>query len=131
MRRFTHTRQIKSPIWLAVTHTFAWTGIYSDSFHTLKNRLQELGVRHIRDANFGSDTAFKDRINQLAGIGIKSDIICEPWWTWACDLSYFKLIKYLPNAPVEFIEYPNELFDYHGVTAAQCRTDYTNFYNTR
>ncbi len=78
----------------------------------------------------GSDTAFNDRINQLAGIGIRSDIICEPWWTWPENLGYFKAIKYLPNAPVEFIEYPNELFDYPGVTASQCITDYTNFYNT-
>jgi len=111
------------------THFF-WTGVYSDSFPTLKSRLQELGVRHIRDTNFGSDTAFKDRINQLAGIGIKSDIICEPWWTWPENLSYFKAIKYLPNAPIEFIEYPNELFHYPGVTASQCITDYINFYNT-
>jgi len=32
------------------TH-FDKAGVYSDSFHTLKNRLQELGVRHIRDTN--------------------------------------------------------------------------------
>jgi len=80
--------------------------------------------------HFGSDTAFNDRINQLAWIGIKSDIICEPWWTWTENLSYFKAIKYLLNAPVEFIEYPNELFDYPGVSASQCISDYTNFYNT-
>ena len=111
------------------TH-FSWPGAYSDSFTTLKSRLQELGVRHIRDINMGSDTAFNDRINQLAGAGIKSDIICEPWWTWPENLAYFKTIRYLPNAPVEFIEYPNELFDYPGITASKCITDYTGFYNT-
>jgi len=111
------------------TH-FDKAGVYSDSFVTLKSRLQELGVRHIRDTNFGSDSAFNDRVNQLAGTGIKSDIICEPWWTWPENLTYFKAIKYQPNAPVEFIEYPNELFDYPGVTTSQCITAYINFYST-
>ena len=111
------------------TH-FYWSGVYSDSFHTLMSRLQELDVRHIRDVNFGSDSAFRDRINQLAGVGIKSDIICEPWWTWPENLIYFKALKSLPNNPVEFIEYPNELFQYPGITASKCISDYNNFYNT-
>ncbi len=111
------------------TH-FSWAGIYSDSFTTLKSRLKELGVRHVRDTNMGSDSIFNDRINQLAGTGIKSDIICEPWWTWPENLSYFKAIKYQSNAPVELIEYPNEWFDYPGVSASKCITDYISFYNT-
>ena len=106
------------------TH-FNYEGVYQDSFQGIKSRLQELGVRHLRDENNGNNPAFNNRVNEIAGLGIKFDLICEVWWTWAQNRSYLIATKDMSNAPVEYIEYPNEL----DAQATQVQ-DYTNFYNT-
>jgi hypothetical protein len=108
------------------TH-FNYPGVYTDSFPTLKSRIHELGVRHLRDENNGNISGFNNRINQIAGMGIKFDLICEVWWTWEQNRNYLITTKNMPNSPVEFIEYPNELDVARPESQIQ---DYTDFYNT-
>jgi hypothetical protein len=104
---------------------FAYAGVYTDQFPTLKSRLTELGLRHIRDENNGDNPTFNDHVNQAAGLGMKFDLICEKWWTplWVQNRNNLIATKNMPNAPVEFIEYPNE--DDASPTWVQ---DYTTFF---
>src|SRR5918998_1731657 len=53
--------------------------IYDDTaygnFNLVRDRLRELGVRHIRDGLCGSCAWQHDRLNALAADGIKADLI--------------------------------------------------------
>ncbi len=71
------------------THIHYYDTSYSN-FSLIKQRLQELGIRHIRDG--GSDPTWIQRINELAGVGIKSTIVVDPNIGVAPNHSY-------PNAP--------------------------------
>ncbi|HAL83497.1 MAG TPA: hypothetical protein DCO83_15720 [Mucilaginibacter sp.] len=89
---------------------FAYPGVYTDGFLTLKSRMLELCLRHIRDENNGDNATFNDHVNQLAALGMRFDLVCEKWWLplWTQNRNYLIATKNMPNAPVEFIEYPNE-----------------------
>ncbi|CAA9348604.1 hypothetical protein AVDCRST_MAG94-2670 [uncultured Leptolyngbya sp.] len=79
-------------------------GVYSKYNDIIKPRLQELGVRHIRD-NSGKDAAFYQKLNDLATIGIKSTLIVDVERYQPAEA--VALAKAIPNSLVA-VEGPNE-----------------------
>ncbi len=72
----------------------------------IKPRLQELGVRHIRDGFSVDNTAARDKFNELATIGIKSTLVMDPRdGTQPQDA--VAIAKSVPNS-IEAVEGPNE-----------------------
>jgi hypothetical protein len=57
------------------THLRYYDTAYGN-YSLIKQRLQELGVRHIRDG--GSDPTWIQRVNDLASSGIRSTIVLDP-----------------------------------------------------
>lgn len=104
------------------THIRYYDTAYGN-FPLIKQRLQELGVRHLRDG--GSDPLWIQRINELAQAGIKSTIVIDPYIGLGPDASYdikppgytvSQLVKNLIPQAVEAVEILNEfdLFRYQG-----------------
>ena len=48
------------------------------NYDLIKSRLQELGIRHIRDGVNPSDTNTQQKFNDLATLGIKSTLVMDP-----------------------------------------------------
>lgn len=96
------------------THIRYYDTAYGN-YSLIKQRLQELGVQHIRDG--GSDPTWIQRINDLASVGIKSTLVIDPYFGVGPDASYsinspgytvHQLVKdLLPNA-VDAVEILNE-----------------------
>lgn len=96
------------------THIRYYDTAYGN-YSLIKQRLQELGVKHIRDG--GSDPTWIQRINDLASVGIKSTLVIDPYIGVGPDSSYNinppgytvqQLVKnMLPNA-VDAVEILNE-----------------------
>lgn len=101
------------------THLHYYDTAYGN-FSLIKQRLQELGVRHIRDG--GSDPTWIQRTNELASVGIRSTIVVDPNIGVAPNASYTpaapgytinQMIKEkLPNA-VAGVEVLNEFDFFH------------------
>jgi hypothetical protein len=85
---------------------------YTNSYTQVRDRIIDLGVRHIRDFAV-SNPAFNAKIKELAAYGIKFDLICDIRYGWAPDwagsLANVKTLMSLPNNPVDMIEGPNEM----------------------
>lgn len=95
------------------THFNYGSSPYNKSYAQCRDLLIDLGVRHIRDAN---NSGVKNKYSELAGYGIKVDLICDiiRWQqpaTWSDAKTITKAIMSMPNSPVEYIEGPNE-FDF-------------------
>lgn len=80
----------------------------------IKPRLNELGVRHIRDG--GSEPIFLEKLNDLASVGIRSTLVMDPR-DGIKPADAVKIAKTVANS-VEAIEGPNETdlneFSYNG-----------------
>jgi len=87
-------------------------GPYGRFNDIIKPRLQELGVRHIRDGGQGAE--FAQKLNDLATIGIKSTLVMDPrdGTTPANVVGWAKQI----SASLEAAEGPNEWDINPGVT---------------
>lgn len=101
------------------THIHYYDTAYGN-FSLIKQRLQELGVRHIRDG--GSDPTWIQRINELAGVGIKSTIVVDPNIGVGPNHSYSnappgysitQLVKEKLPGAVEAVETLNEFDFFH------------------
>jgi len=79
-------------------------GVYGKYNEVIKPRLQELGVRHIRD-NSAKSTAFYQKLNDLASVGIKSTLVVDVERYQPAEA--VDLAKALPDA-LDAIEGPNE-----------------------
>jgi len=87
-----------------VTHLRYTDTSYGNYSEIIKPRLQELGVRHIRDG--GKDKKFFDKLNDLATIGIKSTLVMDPRdGTQPQDAA--TIAKTIPKS-LEAVEGPNE-----------------------
>lgn len=95
------------------THFYYTNTVYWSDYTILRDRLIELGIKHIRDGNAGQNTTYRQRLNELAGYGIKSLLICDTRFgladNWQQSLTRLKLIMNQSNNPVELIEGPNEM----------------------
>ncbi len=106
------------------THLRYYDTAYGD-YSLIKQRLQELGIHHIRDG--GTDPTWAQRINELGRLGIKSTLVIDPNIGVAPDASYgtkapgytvHDFVKNLVPDGVEAVEILNEfdlfhqLFDY-------------------
>lgn len=87
-----------------VTHLRYLDTSYGNFDGVIKPKLQELGIRHVRDG--GTDPGFLQRVNQLGSVGIKSTLVIDPrdGYTPANAVPILKQV--LPA--VEAIEGPNE-----------------------
>lgn len=97
---------------------------YYTAYSTLKTRLQELGVRHIRDGLLDTtDQWFYDRINELASLGIKGIFIT--------DLPMNRIVPTADKitSAIEAFEGPNEVND-NGWTQAGARQYQIDLWNT-
>ncbi len=76
-------------------------GRYSD---VVEPRLRELGIRHVRDG--GNDAGMFEKLNRLAGFGIRSTLVMDPRDGITPENAVELLKKVLPS--VTAIEGPNE-----------------------
>ena len=96
------------------------------NYSIIKSRLQELGIRHIRDG--GKDAILNQRLQDLATIGIKSTLVMDPRdGTKPTDA--VTIAKAVPTS-IEAVEGPNETdlfnFTYNGKSFPQATRDYQN-----
>ncbi|MBD2022473.1 hypothetical protein H6F43_20035, partial [Leptolyngbya sp. FACHB-36] len=88
-----------------VTHLRYLDTAYAHYEDIVKPKLQELGVRHIRDG--GRDPEFFRRLNDLATIGIHSTLVMDP--RDGIDPSNVISTAIAPVLPsIEAVEGPNE-----------------------
>jgi hypothetical protein len=80
---------------------------YNNYSSIIKPRLQELGIRHIRDGIYPGDKVAQDKFNDLAKIGIKSTLLMDP--RGMTSASEAVEIAKKVSASVIAIEGPNEL----------------------
>jgi hypothetical protein len=92
------------------THLRYIDTVYSKYADLIKPKLQELGVRHIRDG--GNDSSFFRKLNELAALGIKSTLIMEP--SFGQNIYPTNVVDVIKKAlpSVEAVEGPNE-WDIH------------------
>lgn len=93
----------------------------------IKPRLEELGIRHIRDGGKGSD--FFQKLNDLAKSGIKSTLVADPR-DGVTPFNIVDVLKKIPNS-VEAVEGPNEWdvhpeLKYNGKSFPEGLRDYQN-----
>lgn len=96
------------------THTYYSDSVYYSRFSTIEQRLQELGIHHIRE-NLVTDRPDQvERLNQLAADGVRSTLILgspeEP--SGALD-ELVLIVGNELNGSVDAVEGPNE-FDLQG-----------------
>jgi hypothetical protein len=108
------------------THLRYLDTAYGNYSGIIKPRLQELGIRHIRDG--GKDPIFNQKLNDLATIGIKSTLVMDPRdGTLPADA--VAIAKAVPQSIVA-VEGPNETdlhnFSYNGKSFPQATRDYQN-----
>lgn len=89
-----------------VVHLNRTESAYNDYDSTIKPRLQELGVHHIRDGVKLNDTATQQKFAELANVGIKSTLVMDPR-DQATASEAIDIVKAIPTA-VEAVEGPNE-----------------------
>lgn len=96
------------------THLRYYDTAYGN-YPLIRQRLLELGVRHIRDG--GSDPTWIQRTNELGTLGIRSTIVIDPFIGTGPNASYdlrppgydvYTLVKNLVPAGVEAVEILNE-----------------------
>ncbi|NJP08629.1 MAG: hypothetical protein HC866_03435 [Leptolyngbyaceae cyanobacterium RU_5_1] len=96
------------------THLRYYDTAYGN-YPLIKQRLLDLGVRHIRDG--GSDPTWIQRTNDLGSVGIKSTIVIDPLIGTGPNASYdmkppgydvYSLVKNLVPTGVEAVEILNE-----------------------
>lgn len=87
-----------------VTHLRYLDTSYVNYDGIIKPRLQELGIRHIRDG--GSDAGFFYRVNDLANSGIRSTLVIDPRDGYTPD----NVVQIIQGAmpAIEALEGPNE-----------------------
>ncbi|WP_218080019.1 glycoside hydrolase family protein [Anthocerotibacter panamensis] len=82
---------------------------YGNYYGLIKPKLQELGVRHIRDG--GDDAQFFQKLNDLAGVGIRSLLVMDP--RDGIDPARAVAIAKTVAPSIEAVEQPNE-YDFSG-----------------
>jgi hypothetical protein len=80
--------------------------VYGKYDSIIKPRLQELGVRHIRDGFSLEDLSTQEKFKDLARVGIKSTLIMDPRWQ-RNPSTVVEIAKSVP-ASAEAVEGPNE-----------------------
>jgi hypothetical protein len=85
-------------------HLFFTDTAYKNFSSIIKPKLQELGIRHIRD-NGISDPAYYSRLKELRQLGIKTTLISG--YPGITPTQYLQVVKTLGNV-VEAVEGPNE-----------------------
>jgi hypothetical protein len=99
------------------THLRYYDTAYGN-YPLIKQRLQELGVRHIREG--GNDPTWVERVNDLASVGIKSTIVLDPnigispiesYSMRSNNYNLDELLKNVIPGSVDAVEILNE-FDY-------------------
>ena len=89
-----------------VTHLSRNNSAYGDYDTIIRPRLQELGIRHIRDGVKLKDAATRRKLIDLATLGIKSTLVMDPRdQEKAADA--VDIVKAMPTS-VEAVEGPNE-----------------------
>ncbi|MDJ0633637.1 MAG: hypothetical protein QNJ34_10665 [Xenococcaceae cyanobacterium MO_188.B29] len=83
---------------------------YSRYDDLIKPRLQELGIRHVREEGRPKHPHIQAKLNDLATIGIKSTLIMDPRWKVTPE-NAVTLAKNLAGS-IEAVEGPNE-WDIH------------------
>ncbi|WP_218080022.1 CARDB domain-containing protein [Anthocerotibacter panamensis] len=78
--------------------------VYGNYYGLIKPKLQELGVRHIRDG--GDDAQFFQKLNDLAGVGIRSLLVMDP--RDGIDPARAVAIAKTVAPSIEAVEQPNE-----------------------
>ena len=89
-----------------VIHLNRTNSAYNDFDAIIKPRLQQLGVRHIRDGVRLNDQVTQQKFSDLATLGIKSTLVMDPR-DQADGSVAVEIVKALPAA-VEAVEGPNE-----------------------
>jgi hypothetical protein len=88
------------------THIRYLDTTYKDFNNVIKPRLQELGIRHIRDGLIITDLDSQRKFNELGKLGIKATMLFDYRWN-KNPKEVEQIVKMLPNF-VEAIEGPNE-----------------------
>jgi len=89
------------------THLYYNSSIYYQQYDSLiKPKLQQLGVRHIRDGGTRNLNGYMDRLRELATLGIRSTLICDP--REITPQAAVSLVKELGTNVVETVQGPNE-----------------------
>ncbi|MEO0458094.1 MAG: hypothetical protein AAF152_16140 [Cyanobacteria bacterium P01_A01_bin.114] len=89
-----------------VIHLNRTNSAYANYDAVIKPRLQELGVRHVRDGVKLRDTATQQKFTDLAAGGIRSILVMDPRDQPEVSAAV-EIVKALPTA-VEAVEGPNE-----------------------
>ena len=89
-----------------VVHLNRRNSAYSNYDTIIRPRLQELGIRHIRDGARQDDTATLQKFADLATLGIKSVLVMDPR-DQATAAAAVDIVKTIPTA-VEAVVGPNE-----------------------
>ena len=89
-----------------VAHLNRANTAYRDYDTVLKPRLQELGIRHIRDGVQLGDTTTQQKFEDLATIGIQTTLVMDPR-DQENAAAAVNIVKAIPTA-VEAVEGPNE-----------------------
>ncbi|MBE9076332.1 hypothetical protein IQ241_03305 [Romeria aff. gracilis LEGE 07310] len=89
-----------------VVHLNYRNSAYKNYNNVIKPRLQELGIRHIRDGVTIEDTATQQKFIGLASVGIKSTLVMDPRDQPKASLAV-DIAKAMPTS-VEAVEGPNE-----------------------
>lgn len=89
-----------------VVHLNRNNSAYADYDTSIRPRLQELGIRHIRDGVKLEDTATRQKFTDLATLGIKSTLVMDPR-DQKNAAAAVDIVKALPTS-VEAVEGPNE-----------------------
>lgn len=89
------------------THLYYGTSVYHKKYSSLiKPKLQQLGVRHIRDGATRNLNGYMDRLKELETLGIRSTLICDP--RDITPQGAVNLIKELGTKVVNAVQGPNE-----------------------
>lgn len=89
-----------------VVHLNRNDSAYSEFDSIIKPRLQELGVRHVRDGVRLEDSETQQKFTDLAILGIKSTLVMDPRDQANASVA-LDIVKAIPTA-VEAVEGPNE-----------------------
>ncbi len=89
------------------THLYYDSSTYYRDYNSLiKPKLQQLGVRHIRDGATRNLNGYMNRLQELETFGIRSTLICDP--RSITPQAAVSLIKELGTNVVEAVQGPNE-----------------------
>lgn len=89
------------------THLYYDSSVYYQKYSSLiKPKLQQLGVRHIRDGATRNLNGYMDRLKELETLGIRSTLICDP--RSITPQAAVSLVKELGTDVVEAVQGTNE-----------------------